>query len=224
MSLKNRLIRFYSQTGSKRQRKISSQLKSLLNVQEHFKRTSLCPPTPQWIYCWKDIQNKIFQFHKTNDCILHLQANARWTTHGERPTKAFYNSVKSRRLATSISTLDSPAGLVSSPDLVNRVIHSFYQQLYSSDSTCPPEFPLALPAGLSLEESSSLVAPITPKDIVAVIKKLPNNKSPGPDGIPYEFFKKNLKQLMKILIPMYNDMISRSSIIPDSGNVITVLL
>ena len=54
-------------------------------------------------------------------------------------------------------------------------------------------------------------------------KTLPNNKSPGPDGIPYDFSKENLRQLMKILIPMYNGMISNSFIITDSGNVITVL-
>ena len=113
---------------------------------------------------------------------------------------------------------------MSSSDRVNHEIHSFYHQLYFLDDNCHSEFPVELPSGLSSEESSSLTKPIKPCDIITVVKTLPNNKYPGLAGIPYEFFKKNLRQLMKILIPMFNGMISNSSIIPDSGNVITVLL
>jgi hypothetical protein len=43
--------------------------------------------------------------------------------------------------------------------------------------------------GMDSETSAQLEAPFTDKEIDDIIKDLPNNKSPGPDGFNNEFFK-----------------------------------
>ena len=42
---------------------------------------------------------------------------------------------------------------------------------------------------LKQEEIDHLNRPITNKEIKSVIKNLPTNKSPGPDGLPGEFYQ-----------------------------------
>ena len=42
---------------------------------------------------------------------------------------------------------------------------------------------------LNQEESENLNRQITPSETEAVIKKLPTNKSPGPDGFTGEFYQ-----------------------------------
>ena len=54
---------------------------------------------------------------------------------------------------------------------------------------------------LKQEEIKNLNRPVTSKEIELVIKNLPKNKNPGPDGFPGEFFqtfKEHLKLFQKI--------------------------
>lgn len=42
---------------------------------------------------------------------------------------------------------------------------------------------------LSIAQNSMLNTPVTVEEIAAVIKALPAHKSPGPDGLPYVYYK-----------------------------------
>ena len=75
---------------------------------------------------------------------------------------------------------------------IQRIIRDYYQQLYANKMDNVEEMDKFLEKcnfpKLSQEEIENLNRPITSTKIETVIRKLPANKSPGPDGFTAEFY------------------------------------
>ena len=56
---------------------------------------------------------------------------------------------------------------------------------------------------LNQEEIENLNRPITSTEIKTVIKNLPTNKSPGPDGFTGKFYQKFREELTSILLKLF---------------------
>ena len=110
---------------------------------------------------------------------------------------------------------------------IPRVITDYYEQLYGNKIDNLEEMDRFLekfnPPRLNLEEIEIMNSPITSTEIEAVIKNLPKNKSPGPDGLTGEFYKTFREKLMPSLLKLFQK-IEEEGTLPNSFYKATITL
>ena len=76
---------------------------------------------------------------------------------------------------------------------------------------------------LNQEEIENINRPITSTEIEIVIKNLPTNKSPGPDGFTAEFYQTFREELTPILLKLFQNM-AEGGTLPNAFYVATITL
>ena len=66
---------------------------------------------------------------------------------------------------------------------------------------------------LNQEERENLSRPITSTEIEAVIRNLPANKSPGPNGFTAELYQKFREELTPILLKLFQKIVKEGKLI-----------
>ena len=123
-----------------------------------------------------------------------IRSRAQWLSDGEKPTKYFFSLEKSNYTEKTIKCieLDSGEHITDQKEILNEV-RKFYSILFSSQNeTSNIDLESILDGSvrkLTDTESYSLEGELELQEVSLALKKMKNNKCPGIDGFPAEFFK-----------------------------------
>ena len=132
-----------------------------------------------------DLEDAIFE--KTKGVMFRTKA--RWMMEGERNTKYFYSIEKNRFNSRNANTLLKDDVIVNDPQDILKMQQNFYQELYTRDEKIV--FELSNNSNIKIPPNSTGAqeTDLTLEEIKSAVKQLSNNKTPGPDGIPIDFYK-----------------------------------
>ena len=120
---------------------------------------------------------------------LLLRSGAKWIEDGEKPTKYFCNLEKRNFVNKTVTKLVNPNGneITDQKQILEEIKH-FYENLYKSRDNSLEDINLhtlfedfEIPV-LSDDDKVRVDQDITKAEILEVLKKCKNNKSPGTDG------------------------------------------
>ena len=138
-----------------------------------------------------------------------IRAKEQWAEEGETSSKYFLQLEKSRAVKKVFAGIkNSHNVVVRSVSAIIRVWILFYVQLFTASVLVPSDqdfFINSLDLSLSLADADICDGLITEAECSQALSQMHHNKSPGIDGLPYEFYSCLWTILGADLVSVYNN-------------------
>ena len=166
---------------------------------------------------------------ETKETIAKINKAKSWFFEKiDKIDKPLARLIKKQREKNQINKIKNEKGEITTDNtVIQRIIRDYYQQLYDNKMDNLEEMDKFLEKcnfpKLNQEEIKYLNRRITRTGIETVIRNLPANNSPGPDGITAEFYQKFREALAPILFKLFQK-IAKEGKLPNSFYEATITL
>ena len=169
------------------------------------------------------LETKLNSLLEAKGKYLINRAKAKWAEQGERSNKYFLNIINQRKEQTTIKSLATPTGTVTSQDEIMSHVKTFYETLY--DDKTPDDnyddFFSDVPK-LNDEDNAWLDRDIGLDELLKTVRGC-SESSPGPDGITYKVYQDLWNQLGPILLDAWKYSVSQK-LLPEDQRISAITL
>ncbi|GJX85133.1 RNA-directed DNA polymerase, eukaryota [Tanacetum coccineum] len=128
---------------------------------------------------------------KAADSRDYLQkAKIQWAVEGDENSKFFHGIVNRKRANLTVKGIMIDGDWVDEPSRVKSEFRNYFADRFQDPGNCNGKINFTFPNRLSLDQVADLENPITRDEIRKAVWGCGENKSPGPDGFTFEFFRK----------------------------------
>ena len=132
---------------------------------------------------------------------LIFRSKVCWYELGERTTKYFYNMEKARFNAKTCNMLLMENGdIIKDQHSILQQQRKFYQQLYMRDDTIHFNLVNTTDIKITDQQHSDFQQEFTLHELSNAVRRMRNDKAPGPDGIPIEVYKVCWPEIGQIML------------------------
>jgi hypothetical protein len=149
---------------------------------------------------------------KCRDSQIFQRSRSRWLKEGDANTGFFHASIKRRGRRNSILALRVGDRWVESVAEVRTTIVDYFKLQFSECSLHRPTLDGIEFLELSLDEVSALTQPFRLEEIQDVVASSDGNKSSGPDGFNFSFYKKFWDLIKGELMTMFSQFFVTSTL------------
>ena len=149
-----------------------------------------------------------------------IRSRAQWIEQGEKSTKYFFNLEKHNAANNTIKTLEREDGSYTKNETeVIEEGRNFYKKLYTKESSNEEDMTKYLEDIderhiLKDDDSKALEGIITQKECEEALRNMKDNKSPGSDGLPPEFYKTFWQDIKNLVIGSLNAAYEKGELSP----------
>nr|GEU44047.1 RNA-directed DNA polymerase, eukaryota, reverse transcriptase zinc-binding domain protein [Tanacetum cinerariifolium] len=137
-----------------------------------------------------ELLNQLHDF-KTAETSEYIQkAKIKWTIEGDENSKFFHGMVNRKRANLAVKGVMIDGEWVDEPNRVKQEFCDYFAARFNEPNTRHGHINYTFPNRLNKEQVADLETPITRDEIRLAVWGCGENKSPGPDGFTFEFFRK----------------------------------
>jgi hypothetical protein len=138
---------------------------------------------------WKDNCDHLWALLKSKDRLEFQKSKSKWLKEGDVNSSYFHACVKGRKRTNNIVALKKGDGWLEIPMCIKEEICEYFVSHFSEENWNRPTMDGIVFPNLSVEEVVQLERPFEEMEVKEVIEASQNNKSPGPNGFNFEFFR-----------------------------------
>ncbi|GKB11929.1 RNA-directed DNA polymerase, eukaryota, partial [Tanacetum coccineum] len=137
-----------------------------------------------------EAMKQLQELNSSVNCDFVQKAKVRWAIEGDENSKFFHGIINRKRANLSVKGIMIEGEWVDDPIRVKDEFCNHFADRFNDPGTRHGGINFSFPNRLTFEQVSNLETSISDEEIRKAVWGCGENKSPGPDGFTFEFFRK----------------------------------